>query len=94
LLSLFALLERQLWWFAGVRSTSVVVFSRPMKVPHSGRGPTESSIVCVVQHFLSNSGSLTHYCHMATTIKVPDRFKSSFVIFDIRALWQNYKWPD
>jgi len=32
-----------------------------------------------------------HCCHMGTDIKhpVPDRAKSSFVIFDIRALWRS-----
>ena len=32
-----------------------------------------------------------HCCHMGTAIKhpVPDRVKSSFVIFDIRALWRS-----
>jgi len=41
-----------------------------------------------------------HYCHMDTamkhTVPLPNRFKPSFVIFDIRALWclsvRNYKW--
>jgi len=31
-----------------------------------------------------------HCCHVGTAMKhtVPDRVKSSFVIFDIRALWR------
>jgi len=48
-------------------------------------------LIHVVVHSVVHLNPLIPCCHMGTTIKhpVPDRVKTSFVIFDIRALWRS-----